>query len=324
MQEETLLSIQSLKVYFNGKEKGKEIRAVDGIDLTINKKEILCIVGESGSGKSVTALSVMGLIPKPNGYIAEGTINYRGKDLSILSEKEISDIRGNGIAMIFQEPMTSLNPVLTIGDQMSEGLRRHQKNNKKKALQKVIEILEFIGFSRAEQIVKSYPHELSGGMRQRVMIGMALLCEPSLIIADEPTTALDVTIQAQVLDLMRRMKEELSTSVMMITHDLGVVAEMADQVAVMYAGQIVERADADSLFNKPQHPYTKALMKSVPVIGQKNQVLYSIPGTVPSADNFPKGCRFAERCEYAEASCFIEMPLLREIEKSHFVRCTLV
>src|SRR5690625_4896828 len=265
--EDSLLSIRNLKVYFNGKNKDKPIKAVDGIDLDVNEKEILCIVGESGSGKSVTSLSIMGLIPKPNGYIESGYVKFMGKDLSEMTEKKIANIRGNEISMIFQEPMTSLNPVLSIGDQLSEVLLRHTKLSKKAALKKVTEMLEYTGFSRTTELIKSYPHELSGGMRQRVMISMALLCEPKLIIADEPTTALDVTIQAQVLELMKRMRDELSTSIIMITHDLGVVAEMADQVAVMYAGQIVERANADNLFNDPQHPYTKALMKSVPVLG---------------------------------------------------------
>lgn len=322
--KESLLSIRNLKVYFNGKSKDKPIKAVDGIDLEVNEKEILCIVGESGSGKSVTSLSIMGLIPKPNGYIESGYVKFMGKDLAKMTEREIANIRGNDISMIFQEPMTSLNPVLSIGDQLSEVLLRHTKLSKKAALKKVIEMLEFTGFSRATELIKSYPHELSGGMRQRVMISMSLLCEPKLIIADEPTTALDVTIQAQVLDLMKRMRDEFSTSIIMITHDLGVVAEMADQVAVMYAGQIVERASADDLFNDPQHPYTKALMKSVPVLGAVNQTLYSIPGAVPSADNFPKGCRFADRCELAQASCYETMPEIREIRKGHLIRCDVL
>ncbi len=321
MMDDNLLSIQNLRVYFKGKE--NLIKAVDGIDLEIKKQEILCIVGESGSGKSVTSLSVMGLVPT-QGYIESGNIKLMDQDLTTIAEKELSNIRGNEISMIFQEPMTSLNPVLSIGDQMSEVLLRHRKITKKGALKKTVEMLEYIGFSRTEEILKSYPHELSGGMRQRIMIGMALLCEPKLIIADEPTTALDVTIQAQVLDLMKKMRNEFSTSIMMITHDLGVVAEMADQVAVMYGGQIVERVCADKLFEDPKHPYSKALIKSVPVIESENQTLYSIPGTVPSADNFPKGCRFADRCELAQASCFEKMPDLREFEEGHYIRCDVV
>ncbi|MFZ4451638.1 ABC transporter ATP-binding protein [Salibacterium aidingense] len=320
--EAPLLSINNLKVYFSGE--GDDIKAVDGIDFDISNESIMCVVGESGSGKSVTSLSVMGLVPKPEGYIADGSITFKGQNLIDFTEKEISNIRGNEIAMIFQEPMTSLNPVLSIEVQMVEQLLRHKKISKKNALVKIKEMLEFIGFSRTEQILKSYPHELSGGMRQRVLIGMAMLCEPELLIADEPTTALDVTIQAQVLELMKQMKEKYSTSVMMITHDLGIVAEIADEVVVMYAGQIVEKASADDLFKEPLHPYTQALLKSIPKIGETTRELYSIPGTVPSADNFPKGCRFAERCEYAVESCHKKMPELREIKARHFVRCDLV
>ncbi|MEK3725609.1 ABC transporter ATP-binding protein [Paenibacillus sp. FSL H8-0034] len=317
-----LLSVENLKTYFI---KGEvEVHAVDGIDLTIYPKQIVCIVGESGCGKSMTSLSIMGLVPKPHGRVVNGQIWFGGQNLLGLTENQLSSIRGNDISMIFQEPMTSLNPVLTIGDQMTEVLLRHRNISKQQALEKVIEMLEFVGVARAKDIVKEYPHQFSGGMRQRVMIGMAMICEPKLLIADEPTTALDVTIQAQVLDLMKRMRDEFETSVMMITHDLGVVAEIADQVVVMYAGQVVESASADHLFEDPLHPYSRALLKSIPSLDEEKEVLYSIPGTVPDSSRYPTGCRFAERCEWTQPSCMETMPELREIKPGQFARCDLI
>jgi peptide/nickel transport system ATP-binding protein len=320
--KEPLLSVKNLRTYFFNKE--KEIRAVDGIDLEVYPGQIVCVVGESGSGKSITSLSIMQLIPKPTGQIVSGEIKFDGKDLTKLSEKQIAAIRGNDISMIFQEPMTSLNPVLTIGDQISEVLLRHRSISKKEALQKAVEMLQFVGVPRAKEIVREYPHQLSGGLRQRVMIAMAMICEPKLLIADEPTTALDVTIQAQVLELMKKMRDEFHSSIVMITHDLGVVAEIADHVAVMYAGQVVETADADSIFEDTLHPYTNALMESIPSLEEEKDILYSIPGTVPDASDFPVGCRFASRCEMVQPSCHEKMPELRELKPGHFVRCDLL
>ncbi|WHY85982.1 ABC transporter ATP-binding protein [Neobacillus novalis] len=319
---EPLLSIRNLKTYFS--RKGKEVRAVDGIDLDVFPGQIVCIVGESGSGKSITSLSVMQLIPKPAGKIVDGEILFEGTDLLKLNERQISDIRGNEISMIFQEPMTSLNPVLTIGDQISEVLLRHRSITKRKALERAVEMLQFVGVPRANEIIKEYPHQLSGGLRQRVMIAMAMACEPKLLIADEPTTALDVTIQAQVLELMKKMRDQFNSSIVMITHDLGVVAEIADHVVVMYAGQVVESADADSIFEDTLHPYTQALLASIPSIEETKDVLYSIPGTVPDASDFPIGCRFAGRCEKVQSSCLEKMPELRVVKPGHFVRCDLV
>lgn len=317
-----LLSIKNLKTYFVGD--GKEIRAVDGIDLEVLPGQIVCVVGESGSGKSITSLSIMQLVPKPNGKIVDGEIWFEGADLLTMNEVQMSEIRGNNISMIFQEPMTSLNPVLSIGDQITEVLLRHRRVSKKEALKLAVDMLEFVGVPRAADIVKEYPHQLSGGLRQRVMIAMAMVCEPKLLIADEPTTALDVTIQAQVLELMQRMRNQFNTSIILITHDLGVVAEISDHVVVMYAGQVVESVSADKMFENPRHPYTRALLASIPSIEEVKEVLYSIPGTVPHASNFPHGCRFASRCELAKPSCFEKMPLLREINPGHFVRCDVI
>ncbi|MGZ4112551.1 MAG: ABC transporter ATP-binding protein [Tumebacillaceae bacterium] len=319
---QTLLEVKNLKTYIQ--QKNAQIRAVDGIDFHVDKGETLCIVGESGCGKSMTSLSVMGLLPKPNGKIVEGEILLNGKDLVQLSERQKADVRGNLISMIFQEPMTSLNPVITIGNQMDEVLLRHKGITKNEARSRSIEMLRKVGFARPEQIVKEYPHRLSGGMRQRVMIAMAMACEPELLIADEPTTALDVTIQAQVLELMKEMKQEFGSSIILITHDLGVVAEMADRVVVMYAGQVVESASAHTLFTEPKHPYTKGLIESIPRLSDNRERLNSIPGNVPSAANFPSGCRFAARCPIATDACRHEMPELREIIPGQHVRCSLV
>ncbi|RED63931.1 ABC transporter ATP-binding protein [Cohnella lupini] len=317
-----LMEIRDLKTYFQTK--NALIRAVDGIDLDVEEGQIVCIVGESGSGKSVTSLSIMRLLPGPKGRITSGEVRFEGKDLSKLSEKEMDAVRGDRISMIFQEPMTALNPVMKVGKQIEEVLLRHRKVTKSEAKSKAIETLRFVGVPRAEHIVNEYPHQLSGGMRQRVMIAMAMVCEPRLLIADEPTTALDVTIQIQVLELMKKMRDERKTSIILITHDLGVVAEMADHVVVMYAGQVVESTGADAIFEKPMHPYTQALLASIPSLEEDKEVLYSIPGTVPSAGAFPKGCRFADRCSSAQPSCTEEMPELREVLPEHFVRCALV
>lgn len=317
-----LLEIHDLKTYFINKH--TEVHAVDGIDLTVFPGQIVSIVGESGSGKSMTSLSIMRLVPKPTGKIVSGTVKFAGKDLLSLTEGQMKDIRGNEISMIFQEPMTALNPVMTVGEQISEVLLRHRNVSRREALGKAVDMLKFVGVPRAQEIVREYPHQLSGGMRQRVMIAMAMVCEPKLLIADEPTTALDVTIQAQVLELMKQMRENFHTSIILITHDLGVVADMADHVVVMYAGQVVESVDADELFCQPLHPYTKALMASIPSLEEEKETLYSIPGTVPNAAHFPKGCRFAERCSMAQPRCHDVQPTLRQIKPGHHVRCDVI
>lgn len=317
---EEILNIKNLKTYFHT-ENGV-VPSVDNVSITINKGETLAIVGESGSGKSVTSLSIMRLIDSP-GKIVDGQILFKGRDIVPISMKEMRKLRGNDIAMIFQEPLTSLNPVFTIGNQMSESIMLHQNKSKKEAKKLCIEMLQKVGIPRADKVIDSYPHSLSGGMRQRVMIAMALSCNPQLLIADEPTTALDVTIQAQILKLMKGLIKELDTSILLITHDLGVVAEMADRVAVMYAGQIVEETDVFSLFREPKHPYTKGLMESTPKIHELKDELYSIPGTVPSPLDYPKGCRFIDRCPFAMKKCAEANPELEEILPMHSVRCWL-
>ena len=321
--EKVLLEIKDLKTYFSRTD-GRDVRAVDGVSFKIHEQETLCVVGESGCGKSITALSVMGLIQKPKGRIAGGEILFEGQDLTKLKYNEMCNIRGNRVSMIFQEPMTSLNPVMTIGKQIRETLVVHGKAKKKDAMLRVKEMLKTVGISRIDKIVNEYPHQLSGGMRQRVMIAMALICEPSLLIADEPTTALDVTIQAQVLDLIRELKTKVKTAVLFITHDLGVVADMADTVVVMYAGQAVEIAAADKLFSRPSHPYTKALLEAIPYIDRDLETLFSINGTVPDAAFYPDGCRFAERCTHFDKDlcpCNAEVPF-KDIGDGHLARCT--
>lgn len=320
-----LLDIENLHVGFLSD--GESVPAVRGISLQINPGKVLGLVGESGCGKSVTSLAIMRLLPQPHGQISKGQINFAGKDILDYSESEMRAIRGNAISMIFQEPMTALNPVLSIGEQIGEVLEVHKAMPLKSAAnkQRCIELLEMVGIPRADKIVREYPHQLSGGMRQRVMIAMALACDPRLLLADEPTTALDVTIQAQVLDLMRRLKNELNTAVLFITHDLGVIAEMADDVAVMYAGKIVEQAPVRSLFANPQHPYTIGLMRSRPAQMQKGEPLYCIPGMVPSGDAMPPGCAFAPRCDRAQPQCSLdtEIPLVT-VGQNHMARCLLV
>lgn len=322
MKTNPLLEVNGLKTYFFSKD--STTRAVDGVDLTVHPKEVVCIVGESGSGKSMTALSIMGLVPQPRGKIVEGEINFDGKNLVEEPTSEMAKLRGNEISMIFQEPMTALNPVLKIGNQIQEGYIRHRNVSKAEARAKAVEMLKFVSVPRAEEIMDEYPHQLSGGLRQRVMIAMAMICDPKLLIADEPTTALDVTIQFQVIDLMKKMREDFNTAILLVTHDLGVVAEMADHVVVMYAGQVVETTDADTLFESAMHPYTKGLMDSIPSINEDKEVLYSIPGIVPEASNFPKGCRFADRCPIAIDRCKEKMPELREIKPGQFVRCDVI
>ncbi|MBP3041152.1 ABC transporter ATP-binding protein, partial [Bacillaceae bacterium Marseille-Q3522] len=310
-----------LKTYF--KSNKKEIPAVDGVDLKINKGETVALVGESGSGKSITSLSIMRLIPSPPGKIVDGEVLFNGKDLVQLSENDMCKIRGNEISMIFQEPMTSLNPVLTIGEQIIEVLMYHQKLSKSAATKKAIEMLELVGFSRAKEIIHDYPHRLSGGMRQRVMIAIAMSCNPKLLIADEPTTALDVTIQAQILDLMKDLSEKSETSILLITHDLGVVSEVADRVVVLYCGQVVEEAQVDDLFEDPKHPYTVGLMGSIPSLEGDEDRLNSIVGNVPAPEHFPKGCRFAPRCPHAFERCMKEAPELMTLKGGRKVRCFL-
>lgn len=317
----TLLEVKNLKTHFFGK--NKVLPVVDGVDFEVKKGETLAIVGESGSGKSITSLSIMGLVPKPGGKIVDGQIIFDGTDLVSLSENEMFKVRGNEIAMIFQEPMSSLNPVLTIGEQITEVLIYHKKLSKKEARLKAVELLKIVGFARAEEILDDYPHRLSGGMRQRVMIAMAMSCDPKLLIADEPTTALDVTVQAQILELMKDLSEKFNSSIILITHDLGVVAELADRVIVMYAGQVVEESGIVEMFDNPLHPYTAGLLNSVPKIDEDQERLSSIGGNVPSPDSFPKGCRFATRCEHVMERCLEEQPVLKEIEPGRKSRCFL-
>ncbi|WP_342514488.1 ABC transporter ATP-binding protein [Sporosarcina sp. FSL K6-1522] len=301
-----------------------EIPAVDHIDFHVKEGEILGIVGESGCGKSVTSLSIMGLVPNPPGKVVGGEILYENKDLLKMTEKQMRHIRGNDVAMIFQEPMTSLNPLFTIGNQMMESIRIHRKDwSKKQATERAIEMLKLVGLPRAEELMKEYPHQLSGGMRQRVMIAMSLVCDPKVLIADEPTTALDVTIQAQILKLMRELNTRLDTAILLITHDLGVVAETCERVIVMYAGQIIEEAPAKQIFDDPQHPYTKGLIQSVPDMRYKKDRLYSIPGNVPRPGSIRQGCRFAARCEFAFDRCLTENPELYETSDVHKTRCFL-
>ncbi|GAA5345445.1 ABC transporter ATP-binding protein [Planifilum fimeticola] len=297
------------------------VKAVDGVDLTVKEGEVVGLVGESGCGKSVTSLAVMGLVEAP-GRIVGGSIRFGGRDLTKLSHREMRQIRGNEIAMIFQEPMTSLNPVFTIGNQMVEAVRLHQDVSKRQAREMALEMLKKVGISR-EGILDEYPHQLSGGMRQRVMIAMAMVCRPRLLIADEPTTALDVTIQAQILDLMRSLNREFGTAILLITHDMGVVAEMCDRVVVMYAGQVVEEADVRRMFRATQHPYTSGLLRSIPKLDERRERLYSIPGNVPSPRRMPTGCRFAPRCDRVMEICREAEPELFTVEPGHLSRCWL-
>jgi peptide/nickel transport system ATP-binding protein len=318
-----LLELSDLKTHFFTRD--GIARAVDGVSFTVESGETLGIVGESGCGKSVTALSILRLIPDPPGRIVGGSVRFAGRDLLRLAESEMRDIRGNEISMVFQEPMTSLNPVLTIGRQISETLMRHQDLDARAAATRAVEMLHLVQIPEAERRARQYPHELSGGMRQRVMIAIALACNPKLLIADEPTTALDVTIQAQILDLMRALKARIDAAIILITHDLGVVAEMADRVVVMYAGRKVEEAPVRALFRRPRHPYTLGLLASVPrlgaTLGREAAPLAEIPGVVPSLREPIIGCAFAPRCVYASARCRREQPPLEAKAPAHLAAC---
>ena len=317
--EQVLLKVDGLKVYFY--QEGDKVLCVDSIDLDVYAGKTHCLVGESGSGKSVTALSVMGLIPPEVGGIAEGSIKLDGEELVGMDDKRLHHIRGKDLTMVFQEPMTSLNPVLTIGEQLTEGYIYHFKASRAEAEQKAKEMLKTIGLSNIDKLMKQYPHNLSGGMRQRVMIAIALLCNPRVLIADEPTTALDVTIQAQILSLMQRMQEKMKMSIIFITHDMGVVRTIADYVHVCYAGQLVEVAPVDELFDHPMHPYTRALLDTIPSIEDNGEPLTSVPGTVPAPRDFPKGCRFANRCSFVTEECKAAMPEMTSVGPDHLCRC---
>ncbi|WP_432408205.1 ABC transporter ATP-binding protein [Wukongibacter sp. M2B1] len=319
-KKEEMLKVRDLRTHFYTHD--GLVPAVDGVSFKIRKGETLCVVGESGCGKSVTAMSILKLVPTPPGKYISGEILFNGEDLLKKSNDEMRMIRGNDIAMIFQEPMTSLNPVFTVGNQICETVMLHQELSKGEAMKVAIEMLRKVGIPSPEKRVREYPHQLSGGMRQRVMIAMALSCNPMLLIADEPTTALDVTIQAQILDLMRKMKEETESSIMFITHDLGVVAEMADRVIVMYAGKIVEEGSAAEIFNSPRHPYTIGLLNSIPRLeGKRKEELHVIEGMVPSMYNLPKGCKFNPRCEYALDVCKLQEPHLKVIADDEERKC---
>lgn len=316
---DVLLSVRDLRVYFTT-EQGIA-RAVDGVSFDVKKGETFCLVGESGCGKSVTALSIMRLIPAPPGRIVSGSVLFERRDLTALPQSEMRAVRGAQISMVFQEPMSALNPVFTVGNQITEAVRIHQGVSGRQARDIAIDMLERVRISEPRQRFGEYPHQMSGGMLQRVVIAMALVCRPSLLIADEPTTALDVTVQARILDLLKELQQEMGMSVMMITHDLGVVAQVADRVAVMYAGQIVETADVATVFGEPMHPYMLSLMKSMPVLGRADEKLSVIPGHVPDPRRFPPGCRFHPRCHLAVPYCTNHEPELREVRHGHRAAC---
>ncbi|HET7876958.1 MAG TPA: ABC transporter ATP-binding protein [Methylomirabilota bacterium] len=322
---ERLLDVRNLKTYFFTDE--GIVRAVDGVDLHIDKGETLGVVGESGCGKSVTALSIMKLIPQPPGKIVEGEIIYSGTNLVDLPPNKMRRIRGKEISMVFQEPMTSLNPVFTVGEQIAEALRLHEGLGRREAMDRTVEMLKLVHIPNAERRVKEYPHQLSGGMRQRVMIAMALSCNPKLLIADEPTTALDVTIQAQILELLNELKAKLRMAIMLITHDMGVIAETAQRVVVMYAAKVAEEASVGELFKEPLHPYTQGLLRSIPRIdlaATQRRRLETIAGTVPSLKgDIPPGCRFAPRCPFVKSVCTEKDPVLKEVKPGHKVACWL-
>ena len=322
MESTPLLEVKNLQTAFSINDSWHN--AVDDVSFQVGRKRIIGVVGESGCGKSVLSLSVIGLLPKVNSQIRSGSVLFNGKNLTHLSEDEMNDVRGKDISMIFQEPMTSLNPVLTIGYQLQEVLFNHMNISKAEAREKSIALLKSVGISRSEKLIDEYPHQLSGGMRQRVMIAMAVACQPKLLIADEPTTALDVTVQAQILELLKEIQESNDMSIIMITHDLGVVAEMCDEVIVMYGGKIVEHTDVDTLFYAPKHPYTKALLHSIPRMEDDVEVLNTIKGIVPSLVNMPRtGCRFVNRCPHAMEDCSSVTPVLRQDSQGHDVACLL-
>ena len=322
-QNDILLEVKNLKTYFNVRE--GLAKAVDGISFKLRRGETLGLVGESGCGKTVSALSILKLLDEPPAEYRNGEIIFAGKDLLKASKTEMQRIRGNAISMIFQEPMTSLNPVISIGFQIEEVLRNHQRLSASASRQRSIELLNMVGIPSPQRRIGAYPHQLSGGMRQRVMIAIALACNPSVLIADEPTTALDVTIQAQIIDLMQQLQADLGTSILLITHDLGVIAETADRVAVMYAGLIVEETDVRTIFKNPVHPYTQGLLRSIPRIDEEQRPhrLMEIPGRVPNLFCLPRGCTFIDRCPVVIDRCRNEVPELVEIDKGHFVRCWL-
>ena len=316
---DALLRIRGLKTHF--KTDDGWVRAVDGVDLTLNRGETLGVVGESGCGKTVTAMSVLKLIPMPPAKIVEGEILWRGRDIVQLDADEMRKIRAKEIAIVFQEPMTSLNPVYTVGEQIAEVVRLHENLSRRDAMDRAVEMLRLVNIPTPERRVRDYPHQFSGGMRQRVMIAMALACNPKLLIADEPTTALDVTIQAQILDLMRDLRARTGTAIMLITHDLGVIAELADRVVVMYAGKVVEEARVGDLFTDPQHPYTLGLLGSIPKLDVEEERLATIEGSVPNPYNMPAGCKFNPRCPFADDKCRQDVPVLAEVKPGHKVAC---
>jgi len=323
-QTEPVLEVDDLRTYFDTRD--GVVKAVDGLSFTVKPGEILGVVGESGCGKSITSLSVMQLLPRPPARFASGKILFKGRDLLRTSDDEMRKIRGNEISMIFQDPMSSLNPVLSIGDQLTEAIMLHQGLSQRQAMDHAVEMLDLVHIPEPRRRLGEYPHQLSGGMRQRVMIAMALSCNPSVLIADEPTTALDVTIQAQILGLMEEIRDKMKTAIILITHDLGVVAEMADRVLVMYAGRKVEEADVTEIFENPQHPYTRGLMRSVPRLtsdfsGARTERLSEIPGIVPALTNLPDGCTFAERCSFATDHCRAEYPPLETKKPNHVAAC---
>ncbi len=317
-----LLSVQDLKVYFRGDH--RVARAVDGVSYEIRKGETVCLVGESGCGKTVSALTTLGLIPQPPGEIAGGQIFFKGQNLLRLGEEEMRKIRGSHIAMVFQEPMTSLNPVFTIGDQIAEAIMVHEKVSESKVRQRCVQLLKDVGIPSPQERLVDYPHELSGGQRQRVMIAMALACDPELVIADEPTTALDVTIQAQILNLFGELQRKRDMSLLYITHDLGVVASIADRIYVMYAGIIAEQGSTSEIFHDPCHPYTRGLLESLPNRSKRGTRLHSIPGTVPDPSYKPDGCPFHPRCDLAEATCRSVFPAMCDYGSGHLSRCPVV
>ncbi|MEH7307107.1 ABC transporter ATP-binding protein [Neobacillus drentensis] len=318
--EEHLLEIKGLKTHFQT-ERGR-VTAVDGISFYVDRGEVLAIVGESGCGKSVTAQSILRLFEENGVTTYDGEINFEGKNLLEVPVSEMRKIRGNDISMIFQDPLSSLNPVFTIGDQIMEPIMLHQKLTRREAYQRALDMLKLIGIPAPEQRIEEYPHQISGGMRQRVMIAIALACQPKLLIADEPTTALDVTIQSQILELIDSLRHELDMGIMLITHDLGVVAQHCTRVAVMYLGEVVEEGDVDSLFENPLHPYTKGLINSIPQLyGDRNKKLSIIKGMVPSLNEIPKGCRFAPRCPFADAKCMNEKPELEALNNMKRIKC---
>ena len=314
-----LLEVQGLRTVFATDD--GDVAVLEDVGFTVHAGQTLAIVGESGCGKSVTSLSIMGLLPKPHGRIDAGSIRFEGRELVGMPEREMQDLRGNDIAMIFQEPMTSLNPAFTVGDQIMEGLVRHRGLSQAQAREHALEMLRKVRIPAPEQRLNEYPHKLSGGMRQRVMIAMALACDPRLLIADEPTTALDVTIQAQILQLMRILQQETGTAIVLVTHDLGVVAEVADEVVVMYAGRIVERAPVAALFDQPQHPYTVGLLGSIPRLDVERERLAAIDGQVPPPNQRPVGCGFADRCPFVDAACRASLPPLRDLGQGHASAC---